>query len=57
MLAISSCSADAAATLLIPLQDEIEVLKADLAAERTARQQAEARVLGAETMIRSKGRS
>jgi hypothetical protein len=44
MLAISSCSGDAAATLLIPLQDEIEVLKAELAAERTERQQAEARV-------------
>jgi transposase len=31
--------------------DEIEVLKADLAAERAARQQAEARVAGAEAMI------
>ena len=38
MLAISSYSADTAATLLIPLQHEIEVLKAELAAERAARQ-------------------
>jgi hypothetical protein len=41
---------------LIPLRDEIEVLKAELAAERAARQQAEARVLGAEAMIRFRGR-
>ena len=38
-------------TTLEPMPDEIDALKAALAAERVARQQAEARAFGAEALV------